>query len=350
MNILVIKQTSLGDVLHASVHIKAIKNKYPKAHLTVLTATHCQEIYAHNPHIDRLVLFDYSSFKRLGLSCLWTKTSPFTEALYSLNNKHYDLAFDLQGLWRSVYFLYRVHAKRKFVKGRWWGLSGFKNKNLHAIDEMTKVLNLAQIPVTDTQMQFERAPDVAPSLFKVLNQQNINKLPNSLLPLQPIIISPFTRWVSKNWPLESYIQLAVYLCKDYPVIVTAEPHDKINIDNALQKSGADTSKIINLAGALSLSELAELMANAQLVISGDSFPMHLATAVKAPVISLFGPTDENKTGSYKNHDLILRPDNCKRCDNPNCKNACLSRISVEMVYKKAKTTLGQPFTHAPTRR
>ena len=58
MNILVIKQTSLGDVLHSTPHIRAIKARYPQAHLTLLTAQGSAGIYADHPDIDRLVLFD----------------------------------------------------------------------------------------------------------------------------------------------------------------------------------------------------------------------------------------------------------------------------------------------------
>jgi len=76
-----------------------------------------------------------------------------------------------------------------------------------------------------------------------------------------------------------------------------------------------------------------------LVVSGDSFPMHLATAVGAPLVTLFGPTDETKTGPRSANSVVLRPDNCNRCDQPNCKRACLQRLTVAELLMAAQAQL-----------
>ena len=99
------------------------------------------------------------------------------------------------------------------------------------------------------------------------------------------------------------------------------------------------TSIINLAGQLSLAELAELMSQAELVISGDSFPMHLATAVFAPLVTLFGPTDERKTGPRSDNSIVLRPAECNRCDKPDCARTCLTQISVSQLESAATEML-----------
>ena len=340
MNILVIKTTSLGDVLHATPHLRAIKKNYPDAHLTVLTAISSAEIYAHNPYVDRLVLFDHARFKKLGLRSPRELMILIKQTLAEINDREYALAFDLQGLLRSVVFLYFAHAKHKFVKGRWPGLGGFRDKQLHAIDEMTQVLAAADIAVGDTYMEFARAPEITDRLQKIMRAQGHENL------LQPpagrgfIVISPFTRWVSKNWPLDRFTQIASRLSGEYTVLITGTAGDRDAITASL-KTVSGTEKIGNFAGQLSLAELAELMSHAALVISGDSFPMHLATAVGAPLVALFGPTDERKTGPRSDNSIVLRPAECGRCDKPDCVRACLGQITVAQLETASRELLSR---------
>jgi len=344
MNILVIKQTSLGDVLHATPHIRAIKARYPQAHLTLLTAQASAGIYADNPYVDQLILFDYVGFKKASLKSPRKLAAIFKSSLVELNRREYDLAFDLQGLARSVIFLYRVRAKQKFVKGRWPGLKGFRNKQLHAIDEMSRVLALAEIEVENSQMAFYRAPQIAGSLRDKLSAAGLGDLLDKNTAESAgrngfVVISPFTRWASKNWPLTNFIALASALSQHYQVLMTGAEQDRDAIERALQDYAQDASKVYNLAGSLSLPELAELMSDAALVVSGDSFPMHLATAMGVPLVTLFGPTDENKTGPRSDNSVVLRPDECHRCDQPNCQRACLQRITVDELLVATQTLL-----------
>ena len=153
-----------------------------------------------------------------------------------------------------------------------------------------------------------------------------------------IIISPFTRWASKNWSLQYFIQTASLLCKKYTVLITGAAGDREKITAGLSELDGDEN-IINLAGALNLAELGELMSHAKLVISGDSFPMHLATAVGVPLLTLFGPTDERKTGPRSANSIVLRPEDCQRCDRPDCARACLGQISVSQVETAAMRLL-----------
>ncbi len=340
MNILVIKQTSLGDVLHATPQLRAIKDRYPEAQLTVLTAQGSAGIYTDNPYIDRLVLFDYVRFKQLGLRSPIALRALFKATIAEVNHCEYELAFDLQGLARSVVFLYAARAKQKFVKGNWPGLGGFRNKQLHAIDEMSRVLAVADIPVASRQMDFFRSPEVVDGLRSKLKALKLDDVLSADNDTGTIIISPFTRWASKNWPLQRFIQAAVLLSKTRRVLITGTAQDRGEIQSALSASDDDTSAVVNLAGELSLPELAELMSGATLVISGDSFPMHLAAAVGAPLITLFGPTDEHKTGPLTKNSRVLRPDDCNKCDNPRCTRACLGQISVQRVISEANAALG----------
>jgi ADP-heptose:LPS heptosyltransferase len=122
------------------------------------------------------------------------------------------------------------------------------------------------------------------------------------------------------------------------VLITSTAGDSDKITAGLSQLAGEES-IVNLAGQFSLAELGELMSQAELVISGDSFPMHLATAVGVPLLTLFGPTDELKTGPRSANSLVLRPAECQRCDKRDCARACLGQITVLQVESAAMSLL-----------
>ncbi len=341
MNILLIKQTSLGDVLHSTPHIRAIKAQYPDAHLTVVTASGSAEILDEHPDIDRLILFDYAKFRQLGLKAPRASLALIREVLVQINAREYDLAFDLQGLLRSVIFLYLAKAKRKFVKGRWIGLGGFRNKQLHAIEEMSEVLAQADIDVPDQSMEFHRASNTTVALRAALSAHDLTAIIDHEGSVPTVVMSPFTRWPSKNWALDNFIQTAQKMSEIVTVVITGVEQDRALIEDALIRLAGGSKNVHCLAGELSLSELAELMSHAGLVISGDSFPMHLAAAVDTPLIALFGPTDERKTGPLSSQAEVLRPQRCDRCDKPSCPRACLDQIGIEEVVRLATAKIQQ---------
>lgn len=342
MNILLIKQSSLGDVLHSTGHIHAIKQAYPDSHLTLLTSTTCRAIYAHHPDVDHIVTVDRDRVKREALKHPVWAWRHMAEVVRQIKQREYDLAIDLQGLAKSVLFLYLAKAKLKVVKGNWWGLRGFRNKSLHAIDEMSGVLRCAGIDSSDVKMAFYTSDKARAAANKLL----IELLPSSG---RFIVISPFTRWASKNWPLSYSIQAARLLSRQTTVIISGAPADKQAIDEEIERQEVNEStqqgsmKIVNIAGRADLASFAEILRQAQLIITGDSFPMHLAVAVACPVLAMFGPTDETKTGPKKSsandQSMVLRAPDCHMCDRAACDKQCLSRLSVEMIVVEAKNIL-----------
>ena len=332
MRILVIKQTSLGDVLHSTGHIRAIKQQWPDGELTLLTACGSLDIYRHSPWVDRFILVDRAAVKRRWLKePVWTY-SHMARVMAEVRRQSYDLAFDLQGAAKSVVFLYGAKAGRKFVKGRWPGIAGFRQPHLHALDEMDGVLALAGIRHADTHMEFATSASEAASVDRLLSRINPSGDPL-------IVISPFTRWASKDWPLESFLKVSARFASGHCVAVTGAAEMARQIDEGLarQESGA----VHNLAGELSLGEFAELVKRARLLLSGDSFPMHVAVACGTRVIALFGPTDESRVGP-RDGSVVLRAPGCRKCDRASCKRGCLARISVTEVVRQVEQAVVAP--------
>ena len=132
-HILIIKQTSLGDVLHSTGHVRCIRKQYPDARITLLTADTSADIYRDNPHIDEMIEFQRYRVKRdWWRHPAWT-LGHFRKVLAEVRKQRYDLAIDLQGRWKSALFLYAVHSSRKYIKGNWPMLDGFRDRSLHWI-------------------------------------------------------------------------------------------------------------------------------------------------------------------------------------------------------------------------
>jgi len=331
VNILVIKQTSLGDVLHSTGHIRTIRENFPDSRITLLTATSSYDIYRHNPNIDDVILFE-----RYRVKSDWYKhplwaIQHISDVMRQVRSCDYDVAIDLQGRLKSVIFLYAAKAKRKIVKGNWWGLDGFRQRELHAIREMDEVLNKAGLVVNDTHMELH---------VSSVERQKVKQLLTEINPgnKKLVILSPFTRWPGKNWPLDHFAQFAKNLSEDMRAVFTGSDTDGAPIQKLLD---SDSVLGVNLAGKLSLLEFAELVKQSSALLTGDSFPMHVAGAMGTPVIAVFGPTDEGRVGPVGRNAIVLRADDCDRCyRRSNCPKRCMERVSPKQVMESLLQVTG----------
>ncbi len=342
MKILIIKQTSLGDVLHSTVAIDAIKKKYPDAKITYLVDISAQDIVKYNPDVDRIILFHFNYVINLAKKNIFKVIKYFYDKIKELRNEEYDIAFDLQGLERSVLFLYFARAKEKYVKGRYPLLKGYKNKDIHATLEILSVLSLAGIKQDEPKMSLFIPEGIEKSILSLLEKINPDKKPI-------ITISPFTRWETKNWGLDKFKALLKLLeQKDYIIFLTGSKEDQSEVESMIDRNSIidkdDDSnltkkakdKIFNLAGKLSILEFASLIKHSNLLVSCESFPPHIASTLHTPVIVLMGPTDEKRIGPINTRYKLIRAENvlCSKCYKRRCKKMdCMKNIMPEVVYE-----------------
>ena len=333
MNILVIKLTSLGDVLHATGHIRTLKENFPSSKITVLTADYSYDIFKHNAHIEKILLFEKDWAKREWFKSPRKVLSHIFALVRDIRNTRYDLAFDLQGRFKSVMFLYPAKANKKFVKGRWLFLRSFKKPEIHAIEEMDHVLRIAGIQVTNSDMEIFTSSKEEQAIQALLSRVNPAKK-------QIMVVSPFTRWKTKNWGIEKFKALLSDFPIDMLVIFTGAKDRKPEIDHLM--SEIRHHSMVNLAGKLTLLEFAELMKYVHLVLTGDSFAMHLASVFHTPLVALFGPTDERRIGPVGKYSTVLREtDHCERCYRRDyCEKNCISYIEPDKVLMEIKHRIG----------
>ncbi|MBI5097897.1 MAG: lipopolysaccharide heptosyltransferase I [Nitrospirae bacterium] len=354
MKILVIKPSSLGDVVHALPFLKAVKDSLPDAKIDWVISKNLKGLIEDNPLIHEVIIFDKDSWKNIrNLTGTINEISLFKK---TLKEKRYDMVVDLQGLLRSGIVTHYTPADTKigFADAR-EGSSFFYNRKIsvngtvHAVD---KCLEIAKaIGARISKVEF-------PLKIDETSKDRIKKLIGDVS--EYIVVVPSARWVTKRWPVEYFAQLITKL--PIPCVITGGKGDREiaqeiieraqniehrtrNADNPSELKTQNSklkTQILNLAGRTNLKELVALIAGSKVVLSNDSGPMHIAAALDKPIVALFGPTDPVKTGPYgwqknKNLKVLTSGVSCSPCFRKKCKNfTCMNMINVEKVFNAIK--------------
>jgi len=340
MKILIIKPSSLGDIIHALPFLKAVKDRFPDASVDWAVSKNLQGILKDNPLINELIVFDKDSWKSIKNI---TKTSRDISLLRkTLKSRNYDIVVDLQGLLRSglmslstpsplrVGFADAREGSR-FMYNRKVSVKGIT----HAVDKNLEVAKAIGAEVKRAEF---------PLSIDDKSQRKIKKLLSDVKDY--ILILPSARWSSKRWPAENFAALISKL--SVPCVIAGSRADKeiclkiIKSIKSIRGKNKQPLKTINLCGETNLKELVALIHGARAVVSNDSGPMHIAAALKRPLIAVFGPTDPSKTGPYhweKNKELnVVRIGvSCSPCFKKRCKEPiCMTEISAEMIFDKLR--------------
>jgi len=343
VNILIVKTSAIGDVTHTLPSLNSIRQEFPKAHITWLIEEEAVDIIRNNPALDRVLISKRKSWiKGLKAGKRWSVICQVFRFLKEIRDTHYDLLIDFQGLLKSSVFIALCHAKRKAGFGKGMEHSEcshlFLNErvppvdmDIHAIERELLLLKALSIPPGKEIYQMPITPADKKEAKIILTGANID-------PLRPLIaINPMTTWQTKHWYKEGFAELADRLIDQKIQVVFTGGRSDVPAITEIIKLMRTTAT--NLAGQTSLKALAALYALADVVISTDTGPMHIAAAIGTPTIALFGPTAPWRTGPYgKQHKVIRSNIPCSPCFKKSCTrgdNACMRQISPGEVLKAA---------------
>ncbi|MFH1339141.1 MAG: lipopolysaccharide heptosyltransferase II, partial [Candidatus Omnitrophota bacterium] len=288
--ILVVSPNWLGDALFSTSLIAALKRNFAQSRLAVLSVPRVREIFQNNPNVDKIIIYDEkgkhgSLISRLGF-------------VFALRKERFDTAFMLRpSLSRTLILKY---AGIKQIVGHDNPKSG-KHLTikvpppadvLHKADYFLSLLEHLGLKISHRKYEFFPSNEDRAYVAGLFSEQNMD----ASLPL--IVINPGANWVPKRWPPENLAELIRRLKERAAanIAITGAKKDKDLTGEIINKSQA--AKVFNFAGRTSLGQLGALMEKADAVISADSGPMHIAAAVGAKVVALFGPTSPKITGPY----------------------------------------------------
>lgn len=344
MNILIIKLSAIGDVIHTLPALNAIKNHYPDSKITWIVEEAAASIVQEHEALDRVLV----SKRKKWIKGMVKKSSrpgsikAILSFIKELRDTEYDLVIDFHQLLKSgiLVWLTKGRVKAGFDKGMQHMEYSyiFLNKPIppvsmehHAL--LRGLMLIESLGITAKQVEY-RLPvslEHRQEIEKILEK---NKIKNSRM---LIAINPVAQWKTKLWENKKFSQLADCLIKTYKadIIFTGGPDDLPVVQEIMNSM---KEKAVNLAGKTTLKTLAALYEKTRFLISTDTGPMHLCASVGTPVIALFGPTAPWRTGPFgPNHEVIRLGLECSPCFKRRCYRKdimCMKGIRVKDVMDR----------------
>lgn len=338
MKILLIKQTSLGDVLHMTPVIRALKKWKPESEIDIVTDKRALGILKNNPYINKLYVLDiYKYEKEIFKSPLkfFSTIKEFFSHIKEVRKKKYDIAIDLQGLERSVIFLYLCKAKKKYAKGKWAFVKSNYYVDINAIVGLISFLNFFDCPNDGVDLDYFLPETIEEDFNKTI--ERIKQTKNFEIEKDYIVFSPFSRWETKDLSVNKAREIIseIKKLKNIQIIVSATSDYNEECKEIVE--GFDN--VLDSSGLFNLTELAYLIKNSKCMLTVDSFPMHTGCAFKKPLIAIFGPTSEIRVGPIAENSEVFRADNieCEKCyKRKNCPNnhICIENIDSKLLAKR----------------
>ena len=332
--ILVIRLSSLGDLILISPIFQNIKESHPDWHISLLTKDIYQPIFENNPYLDKIIPFE--------------KDRGVISYIKEVRKERYDIIIDLHNKVRSNLIRAfsgaksRIRYRKDILRRRFmlWGMG--KNRGV-----IPSVVDRYLEPLEEIGIIIRK---ILPRLY--LNERERvwaeNLLPNSKG--KWIGLNPGARWQTKEWVLENYIELIERLRrKNYNIVLFG---DKDNTDLAERiKYGLSKDikapDVVDMVGKTSLRQLFALISRCKVLVTTDSGPMHAASALDIPVVAIFGPTVKGfgffPTGEKSivlEKELPCRPcslHGTNRCRRQN--KECMERITVDEVEQAIENLL-----------
>ncbi|MDA8083490.1 MAG: lipopolysaccharide heptosyltransferase I [Nitrospiraceae bacterium] len=328
--VLVVKPSSLGDVVHSLPFLHALKSCMPDARIDWVIARGLEGLLEGHPMIKDLIVIDKDRWRRISRAA--ETLGELRELSDRLKAGGYDLVIDLQGLLRSGLMTKATAAPVRigFAEAREGSRFFYTHKvtggrDIHAVDRYLKIAAALGCPPGKVAFPFPepaRGSDVVRDIRDRLKDY--------------IVLVPGARWDTKIWPAELFGRLASVL--PLRSVVIGGNADRQRAEEIVRVSGG---RAVSLAGQTTIPELVELIRSSRCAITNDSGPMHIAAALDIPVVALFGPTSPVKTGPYGSRHLVLKSERaCAPCFKKKCDDIrCMRDISVEMVLAGTKELL-----------
>jgi heptosyltransferase-1 len=276
--ILVVRLGAMGDILHALPAAASLRHSFPEAVLCWAAAPRWRDLLEGNPVVDELIEIDRHS------------PGGWVRGWRALRRERFDLAVDFQGLWQSALVGALARASRLIgyerAQAREGGAAMLYTETVHAVSSHVVDRNLELAAAAGAPRRVHEFP-LPPGR------------PEGALPAGPFVLaSPLAGWVSKQWPLEYYQEVAAGLRQRFglPLVVNGPPGSERQLRSI---AGAE----VHLS---SVAGLIDATRRAAAVLGVDSGPLHLAAALGKPGAAIYGPTDPARNGPYGGTIAVLR--------------------------------------------
>lgn len=339
--ILIVKLSSLGDIIHALPVLNALKENIPDSLISWAVEPQYAELLRGHPALAQVIPVNLKFWRKN----FWKSTKKvcydMKDTVLLFKKQNFDLAIDLQGLTKSALVsglsgarhrlgIHPGYCREPLAAGfytRWVQPCG-----THVIEQNLSLLRALDIDKPEVKFNFK-----IPDQERLWANNWINEHFQTVNKKKLIIVHPGTRWQSKQWPVEKYIELLNQLCSEKCTLVLAGSGEEKNL--LAQIASALNKSIVQLSD-ISIKQYMALLAKGDLFISSDTGPLHLAAALGLRTISFYGPT---RNGPLRNgpwgtgHKMFCLDLDCIGCHKKHCSHKdCMQQIKVDNVLHEVK--------------
>ncbi|HEY9784034.1 MAG TPA: glycosyltransferase family 9 protein [Candidatus Obscuribacterales bacterium] len=395
MKVLVVKLSAIGDVIHALPAADILRRALSGCEITWVVEPPALELLHNNPCVDKVVVFDKKGLFGSGRDGgILDRLKGLTAFVSDLRSNRYEAAIDMQGLFKSALIGALSGAQKRFgfantrefadsLLTHRLDVGDYFGHDRHIVENnvrlalfAVRVLGSSASETRDISIHFPLPPVDASRreridslLSKFEEQAPVHSTEQMAAAafasntvagartrsecqvhgaVQPrAVLIPGTTWSTKIWPRESWVELAALLQKHLSMqvmLIGGASEKQRNNEIALAMLGGvpNGQKILDLTGDTSLLDLMALFRQIDLVVGGDTGPLHLASAVGRPlVIGIYGSTPTGRNGPYgeRCHSVSLKLD-CQPCFSRRCRFstiACLNELSAKQVFQEIET-------------
>lgn len=296
--ILIVKLSSLGDIVHALPVAASLRASYPGARLAWLVEEKWLPLVARHPALDDVFTVDSHAFRRRP-----HRWQALGAGIGEIRRFEPDVALDLQGTVKSALLTRLSGAPRRIGFAAnvrlelGASLAYTESVHPHSTHVVEKMLDLAAaVGPLERRLEF---PFPVPEAVQAEVDEWLST--NRVGPFA--FFSPGGGWASKRWPAERYARLAEMLERDYglAVVINRGPGDR-DLDDAHRRASTIRARLFSG----DLDHLAAILRRARLAVGGDTGPLQLAAALATPTVALFGPTDPARNAPFGGATEVLR--------------------------------------------
>lgn len=326
-NILIIKPGAMGDLLHLTPTIRGLRKRFPDARIDIMVGnTASIDLFRHHPDIIDILVYDrrgeHRSFS--ALRSLWKQ----------IRNRSYDLVINFQRSNLKTWFLTSAALPCRILV-----YHKTRARVIHAVRDHLKTLAPLGIFPDGDELDLYIAEDDRRYAAGLFTSHGFDNRP--VIALNPGASHPVNRWSTAQFAaladrVSNELNAAAIIVGGAGDTPLARDIDRLS-----------NSHPLILTGTTTLLQLGAVLEKSALLVSGDTGPMHMATAVRTPVIALFGAADPARTGPVGAGNLVIQAKDlaCVPCRSRKCSNShymeCMERIKVDDVFEAVREMLGQ---------
>lgn len=302
MRFLVIRLSSIGDIVHTLPAVAALGEAFPAAEISWAVEKRYACLVEGNPYVKRIVTFDTLGWRKQRNPVRTLRE--VSQSVRALRGERYDAVIDFQGLVKTGLIARLCRSPRRIGFAKWLhrepGAGLFYIDQVpsppgkHVIEQNLALVEHLGAPARTWRFPLPLNSDDERSVEAALEKENIREF---------ILVSPGGGWVAKRWSPGNYAALIGKLEAEFPwtVVLTGSPAERAAIAEILRASGARRARYL----PATLGELIALARRTSLFIGGDTGPLHIAAALGVPVVALYGPTDPARNGPFSADDISL---------------------------------------------